>query len=378
MIPIDFFTIDTEHKGDFNNILQISNFKRNIISENEVPFICEVIEQLGSESIEIYVQDSKEIEDLSDALQNIKIHEKNQNLYSNRFKKEIDYISMNFFNIAKNQEEQLITLDKDTIERIIDNENLVLDSEDQLVDFINQLYFNNKEFSTFYEYVSFSNASIDCIKRFISIFNYDDLTNDVWSNITNRLEKEIVSSNYTIVKHKYKKEIPYQKNQEFKGIINYIRNEAKGYFPELVKVNSSSINGGKDIFSPLNSLLYEKDSNSFATNDINDSWIKFDFTKLKIILKNYTIKSYPFTKNDTHLKSWIIEGSNNNINWQILDEQKNSDVLNGKSYVHTFSVKNEKDKAFKYLRLKMTGLNHSNNNVLCFNSIEFYGGIILN
>ena len=100
MIPIDFFTIDTEHKGDFNNILQISNFKRNIISENEVPFICEVIEQLGSESIEIYVQDSKEIEDLSDALQNIKIHEKNQNLYSNRFKKEIDYISMNFFNTS--------------------------------------------------------------------------------------------------------------------------------------------------------------------------------------------------------------------------------------------------------------------------------------
>lgn len=47
------FTISTEHRGDFSNILRLASFDQFSIPTSEIPFFAEVIEILGNDSIDI-------------------------------------------------------------------------------------------------------------------------------------------------------------------------------------------------------------------------------------------------------------------------------------------------------------------------------------
>ena len=80
------------------------------------------------------------------------------------------------------------------------------------------------------------------------------------------------------------------------------------------------------------------------------------------------------------MKSWVIEGSNDNQNWKKIDEHQNCNYLKGKSFVHLFSISKNQTESFKYLRIRQTGPNWYQNNDkdhhLCMSSIEFYGTLI--
>lgn len=45
----------------------------------------------------------------------------------------------------------------------------------------------------------------------------------------------------------------------------------------------------------------------------------------------------------------MIEGSNDNINWEIIDDQKNNSTQNGYNAIHTLKIENANDNKFKYL-----------------------------
>lgn len=119
-------------------------------------------------------------------------------------------------------------------------------------------------------------------------------------------------------------------------------------------------------------------SSFFESDNLDNSWLCFDFKEIKIKLENYTIRSFDKSKNQGHLKSWVIEASNdeNKKDWKIIDRHENSDFLNGKSFVHTFSIQNEnEEEKFRYIRLRQTGPSWSGNKYLNINSIEFYGTV---
>lgn len=137
---------------------------------------------------------------------------------------------------------------------------------------------------------------------------------------------------------------------------------------------SSSSTENKD-HVPQNAILYNNDNKKYfaSENEIN-SWFCIEFIKHQINPKNYTLKTYSFDK--CHPKSWVIEGTNNKNDeksWEILDEQKDCDILNGINKSHTFSIHNPTNKTFQFLRMRETGKNWRYDNILCFKSIEFYG-----
>lgn len=82
------------------------------------------------------------------------------------------------------------------------------------------------------------------------------------------------------------------------------------------------------------------------------------------------------------MKNWVIEGSDDGKDWIKIDEQNNSNFLNGPFYVHTFTIKREnenkkvKNQEFKYLRIRQTAPNWSGNYFLELCSVEFYGKIL--
>ena len=123
--------------------------------------------------------------------------------------------------------------------------------------------------------------------------------------------------------------------------------------------------------------FYKDLTNYIYTQNENNSWISFDFKKHMVIPTGYIIRSYHFTSH-SHLKTWVIEGSNDNTTWKILDSQQNNSYLNGCSFVHLFPISSNKDEeeSFRYLRIKQTDASWANDYHLLINSIEFYGKII--
>ena len=101
------------------------------------------------------------------------------------------------------------------------------------------------------------------------------------------------------------------------------------------------------------------------------AWICFDFKNYEVEISNYSIKSYD-SDSYHNPKNWVIEISNDGVNWITIDEQKNYTELKGTNVVKTFKVK--ANKFSRYCRFRHTGEYWGcSGYTLRFNSIEFYG-----
>lgn len=110
--------------------------------------------------------------------------------------------------------------------------------------------------------------------------------------------------------------------------------------------------------------------NFFASENKPNSWVVLDFKEHRIIPTNYTIGS---TNNSYHPINWTVEGSTDNVNWEIIDMQENCQSMNGNNVVQTFDIKKKNNAKFQYLRIRQTGPSSCNNNFFRFNSFEIFG-----
>ena len=156
------YSITTTSKGSFNTFLRLLTFEDQPISENEIAFISEVVEKLGTEKIQINIA-TVEIS-LDNVFELLNLHIKNPIFYSNQISQEIEFLSVHFYELNDTLINKAIKLDYTIIEKIISNENLSLLSEDQLMIFIDKLCSINTDYSNLYSYVYFNNISKERIE----------------------------------------------------------------------------------------------------------------------------------------------------------------------------------------------------------------------
>lgn len=363
--------INTKQKGNFQYFINLANFELNEIPRTEFQFINEVIEFLGNGAISFYDNTNLEISN-HNVLQNINFHIQNQSFYQTQIQKEIDYISSHFCEIYEEQLSELLEMPISTLEEIFNNTNLKLESEDQLLSFINKLYDSNPECSYLYEYVNFINVTSNTISDFISIFKIEDITQETWQKLSNRLKQQIIKDKETsLIENEIF--IPFEQENEFKGIINYLRTQSKGKIEDEIEVKSFAPNHDENV--PMNVLLFNDPDKYFFSDEGDNVWMCFVFKQNKICPTNYTIK-----QNDDycHPKSWVIEASNDENSWVTLDEQNNTPYFeNNPSY--TFNIKNTDNNHYKFIRFRMTDYNSSEaSNCIIIDSFEFYGKILPN
>lgn len=378
---VDTFTINTSQSGDFSHILNIFNFTENGIPISEVPFIREVIKILGNDSIEC--QENSEIT-VENVLSFIKQHEQNSNFFNKRLSKEIDFTSQHFFELCKTQEEEIMNLSMNTLIRILNNDNLQLNTEDQLLTFINNLYKSDTKYSILYETVLFENVSSDIMKEFTAIYDNEEMSRGTWLRLSKRLESKIEKKSENseeLKRYKIEKKngilfSPSSNQNEFKGIINYLQTQTNGQIEKEINITASSVWNKTEERQPKVVVLFNDINSYFISKNKPNSWICYDFKKYRIIPTEYTIRSKPLGENSGHPRNWVIECSNDNNLWEIVDEQKNCSILNGKSITATFKMNHSIEKEFQYIRMRLTGPNWNNDDYLQINALEIYGQLI--
>lgn len=164
----------------------------------------------------------------------------------------------------------------------------------------------------------------------------------------------------------------FYNSSSFNGILNYVKNTNTN----LISIRVSSTNPRAKNNLPENIINYNDDESSFCTKDQPNQWICIDFKHHTVIPQYYSIRTFNAQSNFSHLRSWVIEGSNNNFNWTILDYKSNCSHLNGPKHYHSYPIYNPNNNSFRFLRILQTDLNWGKRNNLKLNCIEFYGEII--
>lgn len=374
---LDVFTINTTQEGDFTKILNLIKFDEISFTEKELPFLFEVFEILGNESLKFrYLNPNIEItnDNVLKLIQKQLICEK---YYEDNIYKEIEYASTHFFEICENYIEDFKKLPPEIIDNITNNQQLILESEDQLMKFANSLYSFNSKYSFLYENVFFENVSIELIKEFALIFDQSDLSRITWLSLLSRLQNDGKKCD-SIPFKRYKREsqiFNVNKDEIFKGIIYHLQTKPNETIDENLKITASSVLDNQQRNQPRNVILYDDLGRRFYSGRQKNCWICFDFLNNRVAPTNYTIRSIPWRQNCCHPKSWVIEGSNDQLIWDKLDEKINCPLLNGSSIVQTFDMKNVAMKEYRFIRMRMTNTNWSGNSYFAIESFEIYGAL---
>ena len=162
-------------------------------------------------------------------------------------------------------------------------------------------------------------------------------------------------------------------NYQFNGIINYLQKNSSENISNILNITSSSCRYGSEQYQPQNVINYD-DNISFLSEDVPNSWIRFDFKDHRIIPTSYTIKTSqrPCT-DDCHPKSWVIEGSTDQNSWEVIDTVNDCSDLNGCTRIHNFGMKTQSINKFRYIQMRQTGKNWANKDFLAINSFELFG-----
>ncbi|KAK8839050.1 hypothetical protein M9Y10_032516 [Tritrichomonas musculus] len=382
---IDEFTINTTSRGQtqtdnddsFQEFLQIINFNEIELEASQRKKFGEYFLQIGN--IEEYLRLCPEyFDDLSpeNVIDRLKFTTETMKTYrkgtdslklTGKINNLIEFAAENFFQIPR---ENMKTVEIEILAAIIKNAKLRLDDEESLFELILGLYEEDREYSSLFEYVEFKHLKSESVREFIDQFDIEYLSRGTWQSICERLagvcETPGESERYIL---KYE-EFPHKEGEEFKGIMRHLTDETGGNIHDngTIEITSNSVYSN---YYPRNIVDFQS-SNYYETNDQENSEICFDFKDREIQITSYSLKTYNYGQSGNHLKSWVVEVSNDNQKWDEIDKRENNSTLNGLNFVGTFDTKENKS-FYRFVRLRQTGTNWYGNYCTLIVSIEFYG-----
>lgn len=361
------YNIQTEHQGDFNRILSLSSFHPVSIPEDEISFVAEAFEILGTESIIISNLNHSVLTN-EKVINQLRQHELFHRFYAQSIIEEIKYISIHFNELCETNQEELKRLTIDTLEKIISNENLRLNNETQLFKFINNLYQssnNNCAYSRLYGYISFKDVSAESIIEFIQHFPKEDLTEEIWRSLSQRLIMPIENIFSDRQRKRYiPKKFEPNGDNNFNGIIKYLLSYYNDDFNKRVYI----IGNYYSTENALNVTHYDNLNDCYVSNNQQNGWICFDFKENRIIPKYYQIRSGTYG----YPTDWKIECSDDALTWDCLCIESSS-YCKGNNLSHVFAISNEVNEEYRYIRIYQT-----KGNYFVINSMEFYGMFYIN
>lgn len=149
------------------------------------------------------------------------------------------------------------------------------------------------------------------------------------------------------------------------GFAPYTNPESSGW----VKTSASSL----DATSEPTSAIVGNQVVRCVTQPLPDSWMAVEFLNQKVQPTHYTLRHYS-SWNTEALRNWVLEASNNGINWVTLSEHTNDTSLNSIGATHTWAIPGADQLVpYSHFRIRQTGVNSNNHHYLALSGFEVYG-----
>ena len=290
---------------------------------------------------------------------------------------EIAYAASHLF---KFDTEELKDLDLEVLQLVLEHEKLQLRNESWLFRFVCSLIAEKgDEYRCLLSCVAFEYLTALEMTTFVSMISLEDISGKMWASLTTRLGLNVANdlTKYTRTKKGFsvlnsrEEEFPYS-GDGFDGIFGNLTKRCGN----LVDNGVVSISSSGNISMPPNQLVDNTFNGYWYSMNVPNSWVMIDFGRFRLKPSAYTLRTGHFEPFSVeHLKSWVIEGSYDAMNWSELDRQKNTQDLNGDFKSKTWPCKEYV--AFRYIRLRQTSKNHHNSNFLFLNNIELFGTLSL-
>ena len=293
---------------------------------------------------------------------------------------------LNGISINQQTQEILQKLSKEVFYLILNNiEKSKIDS-DTLFDLINEIFVNSEEEETehniyeFYEHLEVGELSFNKFSQFIKDMKYNEITNDIWTQLvelllTSKKNEEQEKSKAKKIGHLY--EYDGNPSHRFEGIIQHLRGPEKRNPNDTGIINVTS--------SPVLNNCYPKyavdfDSDQYFLSDDGNDWLKYDFKDKKIRPTRYSIK----TRNDKDSQNpvnWCIEVSNTgeDSDWRIIDSRSGVRSVSKRNQSDTFDIQTRltTEENYRYIRFRCTGNTSPGcNGCLAISSLEYFGTLI--
>lgn len=309
------------------------------------------------------------------------------------FSEVTDFLANNFY--ALNQD-MLLQLPKTILYMIISNSHLKLDSEDSLLDFVLRVFQKESDeeekanvgkaddlsIIEFYEKIDFAGLTENRLLEFLDDFDVNEMSTCLWIKFYQGLVKK-ANPKAKLNKERYVQrdivcEYDTRSPNNLKGIIHYLTKECGGNVAEkhVVEVSASSTLNDDSQYAPKNAVELDDSNHYFASNNNQNSWIKYDFKDKKIVPTHYTIRTRRHN-NVYNPSNWIIEVANKDGEWKTIDTQNNVPFLNNSiTQTYRISRKLAEDEGYRYIRFKQLNNNNGGSYNLYLAGLEFFGKII--
>lgn len=203
----------------------------------------------------------------------------------------------------------------------------------------------------------------DCLQSLISLFRLSCLTSFIPSSIQQfKINEENINKDKSNIQNQnlIGKEISFS---GYNGIISELRK---------IDINSVVVTCSSvyHIFQ-CQTVLNHDDYSYFASQDLENSWICFEFVNKKVLLSSYLLRHYLYDWN--YLRNWKVEVSNDNVQWFQIDQKKNDQSFTKPLEEVRFQCQPSSPSSF----IKITQIEKTSNNnfFLNLNFVEFAGKI---
>jgi hypothetical protein len=159
------------------------------------------------------------------------------------------------------------------------------------------------------------------------------------------------------------------------GVISYLTTRHSGNVHDrgIVNVFAERVYDGQACNAARNVVDLRTNSYFCSANESNQS-VGYDFREMmRIIPTHYSLRSNADGANGSHLRSWVVEVSNDGKGWEVVDGRTDCSDLNNKFAVQCFAVQTAPKSEVRYIRLRQIGVNWAKSHHLCICGLEVFG-----
>jgi hypothetical protein len=124
--------------------------------------------------------------------------------------------------------------------------------------------------------------------------------------------------------------------------------------------------------APRNVVDVGTDTYFLSKNEVNQN-IGYYFNNLRVTPTHYALRSCGEKVGGQHPQTWVVESSDDGVNWIEIDSRRNTTELDGPHQIGVFQVNEIRETRF--IRIRQTEPNRAGNNHLTFTAFELFGSV---